>query len=49
METEKKQWTQPKLTVLVLSKLEEAVLVACNWRGQPGDDGERGSEACLRG
>ena len=29
METEKKQWTKPKLTVLVRSKREEAVLVAC--------------------
>ena len=33
METEKKQWTQPKLTVLVRSKREEAVLVACKGVG----------------
>jgi hypothetical protein len=36
METEKKQWTQPKLTVLVRSKREEAVLVACKYLGISG-------------
>ena len=34
METEKKQWTKPKLIVLVRSKREEAVLVTCKYSGQ---------------
>jgi hypothetical protein len=29
METEKKQWTKPELTVLVRNNAEEAVLTGC--------------------
>ena len=38
METEKKQWTQPKLIVLVRSKREEAVLVVCKHWGYTGPE-----------
>jgi hypothetical protein len=37
METEKKQWTKPELIVLVRSKPEEAVLVACKTAEGGGD------------
>jgi hypothetical protein len=36
METEKKQWTKPELIVLVRSKPEEAVLLACKYVGRGG-------------
>jgi hypothetical protein len=34
--TEKRVWTQPKLTILVRGKPEENVLVACKAVGQSG-------------
>lgn len=45
IKTQKKQWHQPELVVLVRGTPEEAVLQGC--RAGPGDPGVGGSNASL--